>query len=208
MEDIFKGFKKFKSGDFLALEGSFKDLKDTQQPHTLFIGCSDSRLIPTLITQSGPGELFVIRNIANVIPPYDSEPAHISTSSAIEYALHILKVKSIIVCGHSNCGGCKATFFDESDLVHLPHTKKWISLVKPAREKAELEAKENNSPEELTVLVEKQNIRNQVENLKSYPTVNERIKSGELQLHGWYFDIEGAKVFNLNLETQDFEKLD
>jgi len=98
-------------------------LSDKQNPHTLFIGCSDSRVAPNLITNSMPGDLFIIRNIANIVPPFRQSSEYLSTTSAIEYAINILHVRSIVVCGHSNCGGCKALGAEKNDAIL--HTSRW-----------------------------------------------------------------------------------
>lgn len=207
MVDLTKRFKSFKAKEYSQHEHKFKQLKSSQNPHTLFIGCADSRLMPALITESEPGELFVIRNVANVVPPYTLEPASIGISSAIEYALVALKVQSIVVCGHSNCGGCKATFLSEEELSSLPHTRQWVSLVSPANEQVMQEQGNTKPIEELTIEVEQQNIRNQLENLKDYPTVKERLAAGDLKFYGWYFDIENASILQLNQQTLEFEEL-
>ena len=106
MQKLIDGIIKFRKEDFEAHKELFMELKDRQIPHTLFIACSDSRIDPNLITGSKPGELFIIRNIANIVPPYRDTAEFVATTSAIEYAVLMLGVENIIVCGHSNCGGC------------------------------------------------------------------------------------------------------
>ena len=108
MEKLFKGIARFRREDFESHRQLFKELGRKQQPHTLFIGCSDSRVVPELITRTRPGELFMIRNVANIVPPYRKTEDFAGTTSAIEYAVHVLDVEAIVVCGHSNCGGCAA----------------------------------------------------------------------------------------------------
>ena len=116
MENLISGAIKFMQEDFKEHEELFESLKNKQNPHTLFIGCSDSRVIPNLITNTGPGELFVIRNIANIVPPYRVGEDYLATTSAIEYALNSLHIKNIVVCGHSNCGGCNALYYSDEEL--------------------------------------------------------------------------------------------
>ena len=127
MDKLIKGALQFMQEGFLEHKDLFKDLKEEQNPHTLFIGCADSRVIPNLITSTAPGELFVVRNIANIIPPYRIKDEYLATTSAIEYALYALNVKNIIICGHSNCGGCKDIPSKKAEL--LPNVKKWVSLI-------------------------------------------------------------------------------
>ena len=110
MDSLFDGVKEFNTTDFLEHKELFEKIGNNQSPHTLFIGCSDSRLVPNLITKTLPGELFVIRNIANLVPIYRTSNDFLATTSAIEYAVKILNVTNIVVCGHSNCGGCNALY--------------------------------------------------------------------------------------------------
>ena len=123
---IKKGAMKFMQENFKEHKELFKSLKDRQNPHTLFIGCSDSRVLPNLITNTGPGELFVVRNIANIIPPYRVGTDYLATTSAIEYAIQSLKVKNIIVCGHSNCGGCEVLYDETQNNTNI---KNWLSIL-------------------------------------------------------------------------------
>jgi len=134
MKELFDGVIHFNQKDFEEHEELFKELGKKQNPHTLFIGCADSRVVPNLITRTLPGELFVVRNIANIVPMYRESGEYLATTSAIEFALMILNVKSIVICGHSNCGGCKALFMEPDELVTVPHMRKWLELsacVKP-----------------------------------------------------------------------------
>ena len=135
IQSLFDGVREFNSVEFERYRELFGKIGRSQDPHTLFIGCSDSRVVPNLITKTQPGELFMVRNIANIVPMYRESEEFLSTTSAIEYAVQVLNVSTIIVCGHSNCGGCNALFADESTLKHIPHTRKWLELSKAVREK-------------------------------------------------------------------------
>ena len=126
MDKLTKGVVNFQEQDFEAHRELFHDLKDEQRPHTLFIGCSDSRIVPNLITQTLPGELFVVRNIANIVPPYRDSEEFLATTSTIEYAVNVLHVENIVVCGHSNCGGCGALHKDPDYFKDIPHVKKMV----------------------------------------------------------------------------------
>jgi len=208
MKILFDGVKEFSKNDFEKNRELFKKLGTSQTPHTLFIGCSDSRVVPDLITRSLPGDLFVVRNIANVIPYYRDSSEFLSTTSAIEYALLVLHVENIVVCGHSNCGGCKALFLDEAELNKIPHTKKWLELVSNAKLMAESLTKELDDKNDIEWLVEQENIVEQMNHLLSYPMVEERYRKGSLNIYGWYYVIETGTVYNYNSREKIFEKIE
>lgn len=208
MKILFDGVKEFSKNDFEKNKELFKRLSAAQQPHTLFIGCSDSRVVPDLITKSLPGDLFVVRNIANVVPYYRASSEYLSTTSAIEYAISVLKVENIVVCGHSNCGGCKALFFADAELGRIPHTKKWLELAKDARIKAESIAGDLGNLKDIEWLVEQENIVQQMNHIFSYPTVEARYRQGSLHIYGWYYDIGTGLVYNYNHTKKVFEKIE
>ncbi len=200
---LFEGIYKFKNEDFEKYRKIFEKLGNKQNPHTLFIGCSDSRVIPDLITNSLPGELFTVRNIANVVPPYRDTQDYVAATSAIEYAVLFLNVKNIVVCGHTNCGGCYAATNKEI-LKNAPHVEKWIELLKPAVEVAKNLCNENDELK-LEMVIEQLNIVNQIKNLLTYPFIKEKFDNGKLNIYGWYFIIETGDVYNYNFEKGIFE---
>jgi carbonic anhydrase len=204
MDKLFKGILDFQSADFESHRDLFADLGRKQNPHTLFIGCSDSRVVPTLITKTNPGELFLIRNIANIVPPYTCGDGFSATSSAIEYAVLSLDVDTIVVCGHSNCGGCYALNQPIETLEDMPHVLKWLDIIRHVPEKVS-KLMVGQSDAEREWLTEKVNILEQMKNLRTYPYINERVKNGSLQVLGWYYIIETGEVFNFNDETGHFE---
>ena len=169
MDRLFRGILKFKKQDFIKHQELFQKLDNQQKPHTLFITCSDSRIDPNLTTKTLPGELFIIRNIANIIPPYRETGEYASTTSAVEYAVKVLKVENIIVCGPSNCGGCAANLNSMDIINTLPHTSKWLELLKEVKE--EIIEKYDN-PEARQWMLEQANIVEQINNLKIYPYIN------------------------------------
>lgn len=200
---LFEGVYKFKNEHFEKYREIFKKLESKQNPHTLFIGCSDSRVIPDLITHSLPGELFTVRNIANVVPPYRDTQDYVATTSAVEYAVLFLNVENIVICGHSNCGGCYAAA--HKDIVkNAPHVEKWIELLNPAVEIAKNLCKENDELK-LEMVIEQVNIVNQIKNLLTYPFIKERFDNGKLNIYGWYFIIETGDVYNYDFEKGIFE---
>lgn len=203
---LFKGYMKFRAEDFEAHRVLFQELGRQQKPHTLFIGCSDSRVVPNLITQTHPGELFIVRNVANIVPPYRQTEEYVSTTSAIEYAVLALEVDSIVICGHSNCGGCSALNESPAALAHLPHVRKWLEVSREVRGRVD-RLMIGDTMEEREWLTEQVNILVQLRNLLTYPYVRERYKAGKLQIYGWHYIIETGEIFNFNDEKEVFELL-
>lgn len=200
--DILKKYLEFRA-KYDKYKKIFEELAEIQKPHTLFISCSDSRVIPELITNSLPGEIFVIRNVANTIPPYKRGDISNSVASGIEFAVLTLNVKNIVVCGHSNCGGCKALFLEEEFFNTKPHLKNWIKINKAVKNKA-LELTKNDHSR-LYETAEKVNIIKQINNLVSYPIVREKVEKGEIRVYGWYFLIKTGEIYNYNFDTKKFE---
>jgi carbonic anhydrase len=192
MEKLLKGHQKFKEIKFKKNKDLYlKLVKDGQHPGTLFIGCSDSRVIPGLITGSKPGELFTIQNVGNFVAPYKPDEDYHSTASAIEYAVSVLKVDDIIVCGHSHCGAIKALYKDLDKNEDLIHTNKWLELGNEAKKVAQLVG---GSEEEKLINTEKLSAMFQLENLLTYPAVKRRVDEGSLHLHVWYYKIETGEI--------------
>ena len=208
MDILFNGVREFSSNDFEKNRELFSRISREQNPHTLFIGCSDSRVVPDLITKSMPGDLFVVRNIANVVPRCRASSDYLATTSAIEYAILVLNVDNIVICGHSNCGGCKSLFLDEAELEKIPHTRKWLELAKEAKTRTEAKVGTGHHPDEIEWLVEQENVVGQMNNLLSYPFIAQRYAEGKLKIFGWYYDIGSGGVYNYNTETRAFEKIE
>jgi carbonic anhydrase len=204
MEKLFKGYMKFREADFESHRELFKELGRKQTPHTLFIGCSDSRVVPNMITQTDPGELFIVRNIANIVPPYRQTEDYVATTSAIEYAVLALDVDTIVICGHSNCGGCAALNLPPEQLDHLPHVRKWLEVSKEVKGRVD-RLMMGDSPEEREWLTERINILVQMKNLLTYPYIVERYRAGTLNIHGWHYIIETGEIYLFNDETEQFE---
>jgi Carbonic anhydrase len=203
MQRLLDGIVKFRRDDFENHRDLFKSLKSEQKPHTLFITCSDSRVDPNLITKTLPGELFIIRNIANLVPPYRETPEYVSTTSAIEYAVLSLGVENIIVCGHSNCGGCAACLGPAERLNNMPHTKRWMELAIPVRDRILKEIAKDDI-EARRWLMEQANVVEQLKHLMGYPYIYEKTISGQLMLSGWYYIIETGEVFIYDKNLGEF----
>jgi len=203
MQRLLEGLVQFRRGDFEAHRDLFKGLKTEQNPHTLFITCSDSRVDPNMITGTLPGELFIIRNIANVVPPYRETPEYVATTSAIEYAVLALEVENIIVCGHSNCGGCAACLKPAEFLAQMPHTRKWLELARPVRDRVLQEISEDE-PEAREWMMEQVNVVEQLKHLMAYPYIYQKVLSGKLILSGWHYIIETGEVFIYDMNAKQF----
>nr|WP_198300352.1 carbonic anhydrase [Desulfuromonas soudanensis] len=204
MDRLFKGYMKFRAEDFESHRELFRELGRTQNPHTLFIGCSDSRLMPNLITNTSPGELFLIRNIANIVPPYRKTEEYVATTSAVEYAVQVLNVDTIVVCGHSNCGGCSALNLPPEELDHIPHVRKWLEVSREVRGRVD-RLMVGETAAEREWLTEQVNILVQMKNLLTYPYVREKYDAGTLNIYGWYYILETGELFNFNDENAVFE---
>ncbi len=205
MERLINGVLEFRKKDYEEHKELFREIGKAQNPHTLFIGCSDSRVIPELITNTLPGELFVVRNIANIVPNYRIAEEFLSTTSAIEYAVQVLDVEAIVVCGHSNCGGCKALYKDEKELEKIPNTRKWLELSGNVKTLVEKAVKDTNDPGEREWLTEQINVLEQIKHLLTYPFIAEKYQAGKLEIHGWHYIIETGEVFSYNRDTSVFE---
>jgi carbonic anhydrase len=205
MNKLFDGIVEFRKTDFEQHKELFRKISEEQKPHTLFIGCSDSRLVPNFITKTLPGEIFVVRNVANLVPVYCKTGDFLGVTSAIEYAVQVLKVENILVCGHSNCGGCAALYTPDEEMKHIPHTKKWLELAKPVKEKVLkiIPGEEDNEAREW--LTEQINVIEQIKHLLTYPYIEEGYENGTLKIFGWHYIIETGEIFGYNDEKGFFE---
>ena len=208
INELIKGNKKFKDVYFPKMENDFENLaKNGQSPEILFIGCSDSRVVPNLIVDSKPGDMFILRNIGNFVPPYKSNNDFHGSSAAIEYAVSVLNVKDIIVCGHTHCGACAALYQDLSDNIHLQHVNKWLELGLDAKQETLEKLGDNVEQKELLRETEKISIKHQLKNLLTYPEICRKVQSGELDIHGWYYNIEHGSIEYYDGKVRDFKQL-
>ncbi len=203
LEEYAEGNKLFRTYFKKNKDSLLNLVKNGQSPKALFIGCSDSRVIPDLMVQSNPGDLFVIRNVGNFVPPYKPDEDFHSTASGIEYAVSILNVKEIIICGHTHCGACAHLYEDIID-PSLIHTKKWLELGETAKKTAILSLGANADKEELLRLTEKLSVIKQIENILTYPNVKKRFENDDLCIHGWYYNIETGSIDYYNAESYEF----
>ncbi|MEA3314637.1 MAG: carbonic anhydrase [Campylobacterota bacterium] len=206
--NIIKGNKRFRELHFPKLEDRFDDLVENgQKPKILFICCSDSRVVPDLIVDSKPGDLFVLRNIGNFVPPYKNDTDFHGSSAAIEYAVSVLEVEDIIVCGHSHCGACASLYQDLKDEENLVHVNKWLELGKNAKVNIDIQTLKKKKRNKILRKTEKDSIKYQLSNLLTYPDVLRKIKSKKLNIHGWYYKIEDGIISCYDKENNNFKDL-
>ena len=194
-----EGYRAFLSDRFPQESRRFKQLATSQAPDILVIGCCDSRVAPEAIFDAGPGELFVIRNVANIVPVYETGGEYHGTSAAIEFAVQSLEVKHIVVLGHATCGGIKAYANKAKPLSPGNFIGKWVSLVAPAEAKAG-----DSSAEDYLTRLEHAMVSQSIENLLTFPFIKERVDAGKLQLHGAHFGVASGQLLVRDPETGDF----
>lgn len=190
-ERLLEGLYHFQTEVFEANRQLFEKLALGQQPEILFITCSDSRISPTLLTQTGPGELFILRNAGNLIPPFTPQGG--GEAATIEYAVQVLGVKHIVVCGHSDCGAMKALFNHPENLEDLPAVKSWLAMAEPIKRIVKAVYPDRNGVELIDAAIE-ENVRVQMENLHTHPSVAAAIRQGKLHISGWVYNIRTGQV--------------
>src|ERR1700712_1742820 len=194
-----EGYRSFLQDRFPTERRRFAQLASSQNPETRIISCCDSRVSPSAIFNAGPGELFTIRNVANLVPVYQPDGQYHGTSAAIEFAVQALEVKHVVVLGHATCGGIKAYANKAKPLSSGNFIGKWVSLVKPAEEKAG----DSSAPDYL-IRMEHAMVSQSIENLMTFPFIAERVQAGTLHLHGAHFGVASGGLLVRNPETGDF----
>ncbi|MET0028790.1 MAG: carbonic anhydrase [Candidatus Thiodiazotropha sp.] len=200
MEKLVKGFLKFRSEVFEAKKALFSKLSSQQSPRALFITCSDSRVDPTLLTQTDPGELFILRNAGNIVPPYGSMLG--SSTATIEYAMAVLEVPHIIVCGHTDCAVMKALLHPES-VQDLPAVRAWVAQGETTRRIMQ-DHHDHEDPDDRLLVATQENVRAQLDNLRTHPSVALQLRKGKVELHGWVYSISTGDVWVYDFETEHF----
>ncbi|WP_145542389.1 carbonic anhydrase [Yersinia alsatica] len=202
MKEIIDGFLKFQRDAFPERAELFKSLATQQSPKTLFISCSDSRMVPELVTQREPGDLFVIRNAGNIVPSYGPEPGGISAS--VEYAVTALKVTDIVICGHSDCGAMTAIAKCHC-LDHMLAVKHWLQYADSA--KVVNESREYKDIHDKTISMVHENVVAQLANIQTHPSVRLALEEGRLTIHGWVYDIESGLISAFDRASRQFVSL-
>lgn len=192
MEKLVQGIHKFQDSIFRPRHELFERLVGGQNPQALFITCSDSRVMPDLITQAEPGDLFVLRNAGNLIPPHGAAPDS-GEAATIEYAIKGLKIRDIIVCGHTRCGAMQALLHPDA-LHELPRVKRWLGHAEATRDIVTTRY-QLDDPEALWKATVEENVLVQLENLRTHPPVAAALAGGDIKLHGWVYKLETGQVF-------------
>ncbi len=204
MQKLVDGIHKFQKDVFATQSRFFERLADGQKPLALFITCSDSRIDPNMLTQTKPGELFIMRNAGNIVPPYGASSC--GEAATIEYAVAVLGVRDIIICGHSHCGAMTALLHPEQ-VAELPAVKNWLSHAEAtARIIKENYTHLTEGQARVTATVE-ENVLVQLENLRTHPAVLAAMNRKEMQVHGWVYKFETGQVFAYNPEVNEFESI-
>lgn len=206
MAKFLSGFRRFHRRFFADNTSLFSNLQFGQAPKTLLIGCCDSRADPAIITDCDPGDLFVIRNVANLVPPYspnDNQSLH-GTSAAMEFAVKGLKVENIIIMGHHQCGGIAALL--KGDIGGYEFMQSWMRIAQNARDTT-LQNFGDKEPAIQQRACEHASILCSLENLTSYPWIQERLANGDISINGWYFDFKNGDLLAYNPETNHFDTL-
>lgn len=203
MKSFVQGALNFRKQTFPGMSALFKTLAHQQKPNTLFITCSDSRVVPELLTQQDPGDVFVIRNAGNIVPSYSAEPGGVTAT--VEYAVAALGVTDIVVCGHSDCGAmtaiAKCTCMD-----HLPAVSSWLRHADAAKVVNQARTHADDAAKVASMVHE--NVIAQLANLRTHPTVALALEQGTLSLHGWVYDIETGAVETLDGASRRFVPLE
>jgi carbonic anhydrase len=200
MQRLLQGIHQFQREHFRPLQGLFEELSHGQAPETLFITCSDSRVVPNLITQTQPGELFIVRNAGNLVPPHGA--ANGGEGATIEYAVAALGVRDVILCGHSHCGAMRGLLAPEQ-LSGLPTVTAWLQHAETTRRIMRENYAHLEGNALLTATVE-ENVLVQLEHLRTLPSVAARLERGDLHLHGWVYKIETGEVFAYDAAAGQF----
>lgn len=201
MDHIIDGVLRFQREVYPNRKALYQQLSIAQAPEAMFIGCADSRVVPEMLTQQGPGGLFVVRNAGNIIPPYGPEPGGVTAS--IEYAVSVLGVPDIVVCGHSGCGAMTALLSGAEKLKQLPAVAKWLHYADAARDAVAEPRTFESDQARLDALVH-ENVLAQLDNLLTHPVVAQAIDARQLRLHGWVFDIANGAVEIYDAQAASF----
>jgi carbonic anhydrase len=205
MKKLIEGLHRFQVGYFESHRELFEQLSHGQHPRILFVTCSDSRIDPNLITQADIGELFVIRNAGNIIPPFGATNG--GEGAAVEYAIAALGIEQVIVCGHSHCGAMKGLLKMSQLADKMPLVYEWLKQAEATR-RLILENYDHVQGEDLLQITVAENVLTQLENLATYPVIRSRLHQGRLSLHGWIYLIESGEVLSYDPAVHDFVNLE
>lgn len=206
LNGMIAGYRRFHDAGWKGQRDRWVELTDGQEPKVMVIGCSDSRVDPAIVFDVDPGDIFVVRNVAALVPPYETTSGYHGVSAALEYAVQFLEVPEILVMGHGRCGGCEAAL--NATMINAPHGKggfvaDWIGMLDEAR--AKVIAEKGMEGQEAARAMEQEAVRVSLANMLTFPYIAEKVASGKLTLHGGYFAIKDGKLHLLNQDTDIFE---
>jgi carbonic anhydrase len=205
--EFLAGFERFKSKYFADDDGLYARLRQGQSPSALVISCCDSRADPGMLMGAGPGDIFVVRNVANLVPPYRNGAEMPGIRADIEFAVRSLNVAHIVILGHSGCGGIRALMDGEGiSASNFEFIGTWVGIARPVRERVLRELADRPQAVQIRAC-EQGAIQLSLENLMSFPWIRERVERGELELHGWYFDIDAGDLLGYSAATKSFASL-
>jgi carbonic anhydrase len=205
-QQLMSGYQTFATQRLLTEQARYRDLSERgQSPEVMVIGCCDSRVSPEVIFDAGPGELFVVRNVANLVPPYAPDGAAHGVSAALEFAVQVLRVKHIVVLGHAQCGGVKALVQDTAPLSPGDFIGKWMSLLATTVEEAP--RGDSEALQDFITRLEKRAVSTSLQNLMTFPCVRILVERGKLNLHGAYFGIARGSLAVLNQANGQFQNV-
>ena len=202
-QHLLDGYRTFTSQRLPTEQTRYRELSERgQSPAVMVIGCCDSRVSPEVIFDAGPGELFVVRNVANLVPVFQPDGGAHGVSAALEYAVQVLKVKHVVVLGHAQCGGIRAFIDDIDPLSPGDFIGKWMAMfIKPGEQVSQ---REHESRQDFTTRIEKAAVFRSLENLMTFPFVRNAVERGEMALHGAYFGVAEGSLFVLDAEAKEF----
>lgn len=205
MQKLVSGIHHFQREIFSTRRQLFENLAEGQQPLALFITCSDSRISPGLITQSEPGELFILRNAGNIVPSYAGRVG--GEAATIEYAVSVLKVKDVVICGHSHCGAMHG-LIDPASVTRYPAVAEWLKNAESTRRIIEENYAHVTDPNERLLAAIEENVLVQLENLRTHPSIAAALARRQIALHGWVYHFESGAVYDYDPESNDFLPLE
>jgi carbonic anhydrase len=203
---LIEGYRTFTSQRLPTEQTRYRELSERgQSPAVMLIGCSDSRVSPEVIFDAGPGELFIVRNVANLVPVYEPDGGAHGVSAALEYAVTVLRIKHIVVMGHAQCGGIRAFIDKIEPLSPGDFIGKWMQMfIKPGEV---VEQRDRESMQDFVTRIEKAAVFRSLENLMTFPFVRDAVERGEMELHGAYFGVAEGSLFVLDRETKEFRSV-
>lgn len=202
-KELIAGYARFRDGYFKDNRARLEALAAGQSPRICLVSCCDSRVDPTTVFDAHPGELFVVRNVANLVPPCEEDGTFHGTSAALEFAVTGLSVQHIVVLGHAQCGGIRALVDKDPDSANGSFIDHWMSIAEPVRET--LDADTDAKGEARYSACEKHSVAHSLHNLMSYPWIKSRVEAGSLTLHGWHYDLAGGALSILDTDSDEFQ---